>query len=394
MLENEKASKNKVGIITLYHGNYNFGGILQAYALPTALKKYLGISAEQVDYISLFENEKEIKEKLTIGKFIYKCGVHFFNTIEKSNFKRRKKVFDRFMEEIPHSEREYNYHNISESVGEYNTFICGGDQIWSDCQQTKWFTNEDLRVFTLQFVPQEIKKIAYAPSMAVLELTDGFKKEFCYGINRLDAISVREERSLPVLRDLTDKSVSVVVDPVLLLTESDWLQVANCSQKNDKYILCYLLGDSIEQRKAVKKYAGQLKCKIIVFSHILQNSVRKSDLFFGDIRDYTSGPREFLGLIKNAEVVITDSFHASVFSMVFKAPLVVVERGKIGGTVDINSRIYDFLEEYHLENRLVTEAELSEMKVLPKIDYTYAHEHLKKRREESLAYLEKALSDD
>ena len=97
MLENEKASKNKVGIITLYHGNYNFGGILQAYALPTALKKYLGISAEQVDYISLFENEKEIKEKLTIGKFIYKCGVHFFNTIEKSNFKRRKKVFDRFM---------------------------------------------------------------------------------------------------------------------------------------------------------------------------------------------------------------------------------------------------------------------------------------------------------
>ena len=60
----------------------------------------------------------------------------------------------------------------------------------------------------------------------------------------------------------------------------------------------------------------------------------------------------------------------------------------------MNSRIYDFLEEYHLENQLVTEEELAKMKVLPKIDYTYAHEHLKKRREESLAYLEKALSDD
>ena len=153
------------------------------------------------------------------------------------------------------------------------------------------------------------------------------------------------------------------------------------------------MGDSITQRKAAKNFARKLNCKIIIFPHILQNAVRKSDLFFGDIRDYSSGPREFIGLIKNAEVVITDSFHACVFSMIFRTAFVAFERGKIGGKVDINGRIYDFLEEYHLESQLVTEKELVDMDQIPKIDFTYAHQHWKKRREESLEYLENALKD-
>ena len=133
---------------------------------------------------------------------------------------------------------------------------------------------------------------------------------------------------------------------------------------------------------------------VLTFPHILVNVVRKCDLFFGNIHDYTSGPREFIGLIKNAEMVITDSFHACVFSMIFKTPFAVFERNKIGEKGNMNSRIYDFLEEYCLENQLVTKEELTEMKEIPKIDFTYAHEHWKKRREESLKYLENALKND
>ena len=249
-------------------------------------------------------------------------------------------------------------------------------------------------MFTLRFVPDKVKKISYAPSMAVLELTEEFKKEFCIGVNRLDRVSVREKRSLPVLRKLTDKPVTVVVDPVLLLKESDWLKEINYSGKKEKYILCYLLSDSISQRKATTKLAKKLNCKIITFPHILHNSVRKCDLFFGDIRDYSSGPRDFLDLIKNAELVITDSFHACVFSMIFKTPFAVFERGNTDEKGNMNSRIYDFLEEYHLENQLVTEKELTEMQEIPKIDFTYAHEHWEKRRQESLKYLENALKNN
>ena len=146
--------------------------------------------------------------------------------------------------------------------------------------------------------------------------------------------------------------------------------------------------------KATKKFAQKIHLSILTFPHIFLNVVRKCDLFFGDIHDYTSGPREFIGLIKNAEFVITDSFHACVFSMIFQKPFVVFERNKIGEKGNMNSRIYDFLEEYHLENQLVTEKKLEDMNKIPEIDFTYAHEHWKKRREESLEYLENALKNN
>ena len=92
--------------------------------------------------------------------------------------------------------------------------------------------------------------------------------------------------------------------------------------------------------------------------------------------------------------MITDSFHACVFSMIFETSFVVFERNKIGEKGNMNSRIYDFLEEYHLERQLVTVKELMNMNNIPKIDFTYAHEHWKKRREESLKYLENALKDN
>ena len=218
------SEKNKVGIVTLYHANYNFGGLLQAYALPVALEKYLGISAEQIDYVFMPpEEEKKIKDVVSIKKIIYKFGIMFFNKLEKNNFNKRKRAFEQFMKDIPHSKRRYEYDSISDSQKKYKNYICGGDQIWSDNQQTKWFRNEDLRVFTLQFVPEQVKKISYAPSMAVLQLTNEFKKEFSIGINRFNAISVREKKSLSVLRRITDKTITVVVDPVLLLKENDWL---------------------------------------------------------------------------------------------------------------------------------------------------------------------------
>ena len=147
-------------------------------------------------------------------------------------------------------------------------------------------------------------------------------------------------------------------------------------------------------RKAIEKFVHKKQLSILTFPHICLNVVRKCDLFFGDIHDYTSGPREFLGLIKNAEFVVTDSFHACVFSMIFETPFVVFERDKAGEVGNMNSRIYDFLEEYHLENQLVTEEKLLKMKDIPTVNFAYAHEHWKKRRKESLEYLENALKDN
>lgn len=384
--------KAEFGIVTFYHGNYNFGGLLQAYALPAALEKYLGISAEQVDYVFGPKKQPRSKYKVSVKGIINTAGFLILNLLKRNGFNRRKAAFDEYIEYIPHSKGRYDSDCISGALNEYTGFLCGGDQIWNDCLQFEWFSIEDSRVFTLCFVPDNRKKVSYAPSMAALELTPEFDREFQKGIKRLDAISVREKTALPVLRGITDKSVTVTVDPVLLLQENDWLKEI-CYVPRRKYVLCYLLGDSMLQRKAAERFARTVLLPILTFPHI-GNVVRKCDLFFGDICDYTSGPREFLGLIKNAEFVITDSFHACVFSMIFQKPFAVFERHNAGEKGNMNSRIYDFLEEYHLEDRLVTEDVMATLKEIPKVDYTYAHAHWKKRRDESLAFLEHALKEN
>ena len=386
--------KNKAGIITIYHGNYNFGGLLQAYALPKILREYFGIEAEQIDYIPIMPEKKEQKDdKKSLWWYlyqkVYKFGIIFFSMITKNRLNQRKKVFDSFINEIPHSKISYEFTSINKCIDKYNVFLCGGDQIWNDYNEDK-----NIKVYTLQFVPPDIKKIAYAPSMAVLEATSKFKWTMNNGLSQLDAISIREKKSVSILKELTNKEISIVVDPVLLMTKNEWHYDTRRVTTKKKYILCYLLGDNIKHRKAIQKFAQKIHLPIMTFPHIFLNVVRKCDLFFGDVHDYTSGPREFLGLIKNAELVITDSFHACVFSMIFETPFVVFERNKSGEKGNMNSRIYDFLEEYHLESQLITETELENMKAIPEVDYAYAHAHWKKRRKESLEYLEKALKEN
>ena len=377
----------KVGILTLYYENYNFGGLLQAYALPKVLKDKFGIDSEQICY-ALYAEDKSENMHIQSNSLVYQMGICLFSMIKQKKIDARKRVFKMFMEEIPHSEEIYDYQSISECLNTYQIFICGGDQIWNACNGI-----HNLNVFTLNFVPKDAKKIAYAPSMAILEMDNVRKECMEQGMAELNAISIREKKSIDILKTMTNKNIEIVVDPVLLLKEDEWSKEVNKPTLNNKYILCYLINDSVIQRKAVEKIAKKMKLQIVTFPHILANAVRKCDLFFGDIHAYSSGPREFLGLIKSAEFIITDSFHACVFSMIFEKPFVVFERNKIGEKGNMNSRIYDFLEEYHLEGQLITEKELVDMEEIPKIDFTYAHVHWRKRRKESLEYLEKALND-
>lgn len=379
----------KAGILTLYYENYNFGGLLQAYALPKILNDRFNLNAQQINY-SLWVGDKQQgnNTKTRLSSLMYKIGIYLFNEILKKKIENRKRVFQQFMEEVPHCKEVYDFESIDQCLKNYQVLLCGGDQIWNVCNG-----KHNLNIFTLKFAPKTVRKIAYAPSMAILEMNNEGKECMEQGLKELDAVSVREKKSIDILKSITDKKIEVVVDPVLLLKEDEWSKEANQSIVKNRYLLCYLINDSVMQRKAVKKIAKIFRLQIVTFPHILANSVRKCDLFFGDIHDYTSGPREFLGLIKNAEFVITDSFHACVFSMIFKTSFVVFERNRIGEKGNMNSRIYDFLEEYHLENQLLSEKELTDIKEIPRIDFTFAHDHWEKRREESLEYLKNALKE-
>ena len=379
----------KTGILTLYYNNMNYGGLLQAFALPFVIQKHLGIPAEQIRYSQQNTDTDLCTSKSKTSLSIYQLGINFFSALTSNKRSIRKKSFLEFMNDIPHSRNIYSHETIQQCNSNYEIFICGGDQIWNG-----EMVGEHLDVYTLQFVNQGLKKIAYSPSVAISHMSKQVEDCLGKGLLGIDRISVREKRSLDILKRLSDKKIEVVVDPVLLLNKSEWLEQSRPTKINGKYILCYLLGDSITQRKAVEIISKRLKLRIVTFPHILLNNVRKCDLFFGDIKDYTSGPRQFLDLINNAEFVITDSFHACVFSMIFETPFIVFERNKPSEKGNMNSRIYDFLEEYHLENQLVNVEKAMNLSRIPEVDYSFAHEHWFHRRNDSIEYLTRALFDE
>ena len=379
----------KTGILTLYYNNMNYGGLLQAFALPFVIQKHIGIPAEQIRYSQQSTGTDLCTSKSKTSLSIYQLGINFFSALTSNKRSIRKESFLEFMNDIPHSRNIYSHETIQQCNSNYEIFICGGDQIWNG-----EMVGEHLDVYTLQFVNQGLKKIAYSPSVAISHMSKQVEDCLGKGLLGIDRISVREKRSLDILKRLSDKKIEVVVDPVLLLNKSEWLEQSRPTKINGKYILCYLLGDSITQRKAVEIISKRLKLKIVTFPHILLNNVRKCDLFFGDIKDYTSGPRQFLDLINNAEFVITDSFHACVFSMIFETPFIVFERNKPSEKGNMNSRIYDFLEEYHLENQLVNVENAMNLSRIPKVDYSFAHEHWFHRRNDSIEYLTRALFDE
>lgn len=382
-------SMKKTGILTLYYNNMNYGGLLQAFALPFVIQKHIGIPAEQIRYSQQSTGTDLCTSKSKKSLSIYQLGINFFSALTSNKRSIRKESFLEFMNDIPHSRNIYSHETIQQCNSNYEIFICGGDQIWNG-----EMVGEHLDVYTLQFVNQGQKKIAYSPSVAISHMSKQVEDCLGKGLLGIDRISVREKRSLDILKRLSDKKIEVVVDPVLLLNKSEWLEQSRPTKINDKYILCYLLGDSITQRKAVEKISKRLKLRILTFPHILVNNVRKCDLFFGDIKDYTSGPRQFLDLINNAEFVITDSFHACVFSMIFETPFIVFERNKPSEKGNMNSRIYDFLEEYHLENQLVNVEKAMNLSRIPEVDYSFAHEHWFHRRNDSIEYLTRALFDE
>ena len=364
----------------------NYGGLLQAFALPFVIQKHIGIPAEQIRYSQQNTDTDLCTSKSKKSLSIYQLGINFFSALTSNKRSIRKESFLEFMNDIPHSRNIYSHETIQQCNSNYEIFICGGDQIWNG-----EMVGEHLDVYTLQFVNQGQKKIAYSPSVAISHMSKQVEDCLGKGLLGIDRISVREKRSLDILKRLSDKKIEVVVDPVLLLNKSEWLEQSRPTKINGKYILCYLLGDSVTQRKAVEKISKRLKLRIVTFPHILLNNVRKCDLFFGDIKDYTSGPRQFLDLINNAEFVITDSFHACVFSMIFETPFIVFERNKPSEKGNMNSRIYDFLEEYHLENQLVNVEKAMNLSRIPEVDYSFAHEHWFHRRNDSIEYLTRAL---
>lgn len=321
----------RVGIITHYYDSNNYGGMLQAYSLVKCLEK-LGFNVEQICYFT--ENVTSVSQK-TIRSFIKSISVD----IIKKGLNMRKDAFKKFEKNIPHSSIVYNSNNICCAIDEYDAFITGSDQVWS----FKWFVSS----YFLDFVPSSKIKIAYAASMGASSLNDKCSEQLRQYISDYNAISLRERDSTEFVQQLTDKRVVTTIDPTLLLDIDEWKKISEKKVIHENYIFCYFLGNDRSIRKLAKQFSKEKGLKIVCLPN-LQQHLEINDIFFGNEKLYNIGPEDFVSLIRNAEYVLTDSFHATVFSSIFRKKYIVFGRN---GAEAMNNRIINLLDMFGNSNR-------------------------------------------
>ncbi|MGR6836804.1 polysaccharide pyruvyl transferase family protein [Syntrophomonas erecta] len=374
----------KIGIVTWFHYK-NYGTVLQAYALQSFLKNN-GYSCVLVNYVPIYTKSfyKKVKsgnlKNRIIGKIESNC-FKFLGSNIKERLIERNKAFENFIaKNIDFTPKVQTSNELFKLNEMFDCFICGSDQIWNP---------ENLNgVYYLNFVNEKNKKISYAPSFGVSHIPTSKEKEIRQWVNKFDRLSVREEKGASILKSLTQKDIEVVVDPTLLLSNADWEQILVNPNFHGDYILCYFLGDRKEYWKAVHNLQKMTTYKVIIIPARFNSYLQKYE-----IRTSTS-PEEFIGLIKNAKLVLTDSFHGVIFSLKFEKDFYVFKRFKDKDKRSQNSRIYNILKMLNLEERLIDCNILKDYKGNHCIDnYEEINKVLSEKIEDSIAFLTNTLND-
>ena len=347
----------RIGIISLYYESKNIGGLLQSYAMVKICEEMVD-EAEQISYDckesnTIIDEYLSIRRKALLKKSSCKMILNKIasiindkvNTVSDRKFcnvKKQDDIFSEFEKSIPHSNKIYYEYNLEELNEKYDIFLVGSDQVWN----TGLFARN---AFFLNFTQK--KKIAYAVSMGK---TDVEERLFRERLKLFSEVGVREKSMIEAIERYGDVKCTVVLDPTLLLDYDDWRKIENKDLvPNHRYIFCYFLGDCVWQRKLVQKYAEKNDYTVIDLPYIMKRK-RKSDAYLKGKHLVDVGPREFIALVKNAECVFTDSFHAMAFSLNFQTDFYVFDRDGLSGGESINSRIVDFLDTFSLSDRRIT----------------------------------------
>lgn len=372
----------KVGLMTCFLDNY--GACLQAYALTKAIQS-IGLDCEILQYVEPQGYHKgglveRVKDSAIYNK-IRCCSPNYRRSFLCGKIKR--KAFRAFRRQyLPISARRYDsFEQLRKANADYDMFVCGSDQIWNPS-----FYNGNNRAYFLDFAEPQKKKIAYAPSIGVDKISDAFAKQFGELVNKIDAISVREMRGVEIVRELSGREATLVLDPTLLLKGDQWISLLNEKRViEEKYILCYLFGEHAEYKQVIDRLARMTNLKVVIIpfcEYHLTNNYTKV---------YAAGPLDFLNLIKNAEYVVTDSFHATVFSLLFTRRFFTLPRFKRNEKNSMNSRIYSLLNLVGLQDRLLDYSQIDSFDIDASIDYPSVQAKLEQMRKSSFDFLKGAL---
>lgn len=352
------------------HDVYNVGASLQAYALQAYLKS-LGHDVKIIDYkpdylskhyrLDIVGNPKYDKPLLRQAYLLAKLPGRLHQL-------PRKRAFDDFTaKHLTLTKRYASNDELKADPPEADVYLAGSDQIWNPL-----FPNGKDPAFYLDFVRQGVRA-SYAASFAVDEFPQELRKVTAQYLQRLDHIAVRESSGLGVLETLGITGAVTVLDPVFLLDREQWEAMAETPAECKKpYLLVYDFDNSAAIRKLAERLAAEHGWAIYSIF----------DLPYAERCFSLCGPEAFLGLIRGAAFVLSNSFHATAFSVIFRREFAVVER-----TEKINTRMRDLTALLGLSDHMVS----ADAEPALSTDWAAAASRLSGEITRSKAYLDKVL---
>lgn len=319
----------KIKTITC-HKVYNVGASLQAYALVRYLSA-LGHEVEIIDYRPEYLSRHYRLDVVNNSRFDRPIVKQLYLIAKlpgrlKARRSQRKKNFDEFEREyLPLTKKCYRSNEeLKKDPPFANIYLAGSDQIWNTL-----FQNGKDPAFYLEFVPQGSIRASYAASFATEDVLEQWKAPIKEWLKELDYISVRESSGVEIVKKLDIENVKQVMDPVFLLDKSIWEELAMGVKAESPYLFVYDFDRNLEINEYAKKIAEERNWKIYSIFHNPE-----ADCCYTE-----AGPLEFLGLVRGAEYVISNSFHATAFAIIFEKPFAVFERKE-----KINTRLKDLIE--------------------------------------------------
>lgn len=394
---------NKIALVTCYF-QPNYGSQLQAFATQEAFVK-LGLEHETIMIDGLLPEINKAKYKYFLSKILDVNTVKDkMATVRKLLAKKRNPEYARNLEVRYGMFRDFAANMFTLSgrydskaqlgikAHDYAAFVVGSDQLWLP-------SNIAADYYTLNFVPDDVCKIALATSFGISVLPEKYGRKAGEFLNRIDYVSVRETSGQKLVKQWADRDVPVVCDPTIMFDADGWKKAIGADgdgkrfANGEKYLFVYFLGNNPWEREIVKRVRKEPGLKIVQIAH--SDEYVKSDEGFADFTPYNVGPREFVELIRDAEYVFTDSFHCSVFSMLNSKRFFTFPRYSNDGPASTNGRLYSLLSLVKQEKRMVRKSDVFNVadRLKEEVDYKVVHSELDKLRQFTWNWLEKALKE-
>ena len=314
----------KICTITCQNAD-NHGARLQCYALVKHLQKQ-GHTVEVIDYRPDYMRDPELW--YWPGFSLKQWAKLFLQFSYRRRNVLRHQSFDEFSKKyIPLTRIYHNIEELREDPPKADMYMAGSDQIWNTT-----FRNGTDPGYYLDFGSKDVRRESFAASFATTEIVPSAREFVKENLKRFDKITVREQSGLKILEDLGYHG-TLQDDPVFMLSAEEWDEIADGTGEGEKYVLVYDFYADKKIKKEAQLIAAEKKCKVY--------AIGPMDLPYADKNFVCSSPETFVALIKNATYVVSNSFHGTVFAMIYHVPFKVVDRPD-----GLNVRMHDLLERH------------------------------------------------